>query len=184
MSLPRKTRLLVIRAPELLTRVLSLFLRATFNYQRRRARKDGIIKPMTGAVTLLQFWGSILQLTPHAHSWLPDGVFHTGEDGDLQFHRLPPPTDHDVEVLLQRIEARVIKACAEYDEDLPDDDELTMATSQYEASRPPLFTIPMTEEELKRPHCVDLLGHCHPNSGVHSTEAVPSHRITAGLCCK
>ena len=66
LSLPRKIRLLVIRNPKLLTRVLSLFLRAIFTYQRRRARKDGIIKPMTGAVTLLQFWGSILQLTPHA----------------------------------------------------------------------------------------------------------------------
>ena len=178
LSLPRKIRLLVIRNPKLLTRVLSLFLRAIFTYQRRRARKDGIIKPMTGAVTLLQFWGSILQLTPHAHSWLPDGVFHSGEDGDLQFHRLPPPTDHDVVFLLQRIEARVIKACAEYDEDLPDDDELTMATSQYEASRPPLFTIPMTEDELRRPLCAMRNGFSlHANLAVHKHDRKKLERL-------
>ena len=43
---------------------------------------------MPGAVTMLQFWGSVLQLTPHAHSSLPDGVFHTGNDGRLRFQRV------------------------------------------------------------------------------------------------
>ncbi len=66
LSLPRKIRLLVMRNPPLLTRVLSLFLRTIFAYQRRRARNEGIKEPTTGAVTLLQFWGSVLQLTPHA----------------------------------------------------------------------------------------------------------------------
>ncbi len=100
LSLPRKIRLLVIRNPKLLSRVLSLFLRAIFAYQRRRARKQGIKSPQTGAVTLLQFWGSILQLTPHAHSWLPDGVFFIDDEENLKFHRLPPPTDQDVKTLL------------------------------------------------------------------------------------
>ena len=37
--------------------------------------------------------GSILQLTPHAHSWIPDGVFYLDAGGELQLHRLvPPPT--------------------------------------------------------------------------------------------
>ena len=75
LSLPHSIRLLVIRNPPLLSRVVQLFLRAVFADQRRRARRQGIRKPLTGAVTLLQFWGSVLQLTPHAHSWLLDGVF-------------------------------------------------------------------------------------------------------------
>ena len=46
LSLPHDIRLLVIRNPDLLNRVLQLFLRAVFAYQRRRARKDGIKDPM------------------------------------------------------------------------------------------------------------------------------------------
>jgi hypothetical protein len=159
LSLPHDIRLLVIRNPDLLSRVLQLFLRTVFAYQRRRARQDGINNPMPGAVTMLQFWGSVLQLTPHAHSWLPDGVFHTGEDGQLRFHRLLPPSDEDVEVLLLRIEKRVRAAMADYEEEYPDDDDRVMATSQFEASKAPLYTIPLTDEERPyKPRCAFLNG--------------------------
>ena len=107
LSLPRNIRHVVIRNPKLLPRVLSLFLRVIFAYQRRRARKEGIKAPLPGAITLLQFWGSILQLTPHAHSWIPDGVFFLDVGGELQFHRLAPPTGQDIKALLHRIETRV-----------------------------------------------------------------------------
>ena len=107
---------------------------------------------------MLQFFGSILQLTPHAHSWLPDGVFHTDSDGKLQFYRLPPPSDGDVTSLLLRIEQRVMVACAEYEEDHPDESQRVMASTQLEASRPPLYTIALTDEERPyRPRWMDLL---------------------------
>ena len=154
LSLPHDIRMLVIRNPDLLSRVMNLFLRAVFAYQRRRARHDGIKDPMPGAVTMLQFWGSVLQLTPHAHSWLPDGVFHTADDGALRFHRLSPPTDEDVDKLLLRIEKRVRAAAAEYEEDYPDDDARVMAASQLEASKAPLYTIPLTDDERPyKPRC-------------------------------
>ena len=50
LSLPHDIRLLVMRNPDLLSRVVQLFLRAVFAYQRRRARLDGIKDPMPGAV--------------------------------------------------------------------------------------------------------------------------------------
>jgi hypothetical protein len=153
LSLPRKIRLLVIRNPTLLSQVLSVFLRTLFNYQRRRARQLGITKPLTGAVTMLQLWGSILQLTPHPHSWLPDGVFHTTADGQLQFQYLPPPTNDDVKALLLRIRTRVLKVVSQYDDSMVDDDQMALVDAQYEASRPPLFTIPYTDDELQRPLC-------------------------------
>ncbi len=71
------------------------------------------------------------------HSWLPDGVFHTGEGGRLQFHRPSPPTDQDVERLLLRIEQRVRAAVAQYEEEYPEDDARVVAASQLEASRAP-----------------------------------------------
>jgi len=154
LSLPHDIRLLVIRNPDLLSRVLQLFLRAVFAYQRRRARQDGIKDPMPGAVTMLQFWGSVLQLTPHAHSWLPDGVFYTDDQGRLQFHRLSPPTDEDVHLLLLRIEKKVRAAVEEYEEPYPDDDTRIMAASQLEASKAPLYTIPLTDDERPyKPRC-------------------------------
>ena len=154
LSLPHDVRLLVIRNPDLLSCVLRSFLRTVFAYQRRRARQDGIKDPIPGAVTMLQFWGSVLQLTPHAHSWLPDGVFYTDDQDKLQFHRLSPPTDEDVHKLLLRIEKRVRAAVADYEEEYPDDDARVMAASQFEASRPPLYTIPLTDDERPyKPRC-------------------------------
>jgi hypothetical protein len=176
--LPRKIRLLVIREPKVLSQVLSVFLRTIFTYQRRRARALGIGKPITGAVTLLQFWGSILQLTPHAHSWLPDGVFYQADDGTLQFQILPPPTDDDVKTLLLRIRARVLKVCAEHDDSIPDDDEMALINSQYEACRPPLFTIPYTEDELQRRLCAFKDGFSlHADLDVHRNDRKKLERL-------
>jgi len=169
LSLPHRIRLLVVRNPPLLSRVLSLFLRAVFAWQRRRARKQGIAKPLTGAVTMLQFWGSILQLTPHAHSWLPDGVFEAHDQGVLRFHRIEPPADAEVAAILARVERKVLAACDAADETLPDDDEQVVAQAQLEASRPALFTLPLTEKELgPRPRCALRNGFSlHANLDVH-----------------
>jgi ribosomal protein S27E len=147
LSLPKRIRLQVIRDPHLLSAVLAVFLRTLFAYQRRRARQRGIRNPLPGAITFVQFWGSILQITPHFHSWLPDGVFHVDEQGELSFQRLDPPTDNEVQQLLLRIEARILKVCGQKDV-VPDDDEAAILTSQWEAMQPPLFTIPLTEHEL------------------------------------
>ncbi|MFP2956760.1 transposase [Myxococcus sp. 1LA] len=53
-----------------------------------------------GTVSFLQFFGSALQVTPHVHSLVPDGVFVPGEDG-VRFEALPPPTQAEVERLLR-----------------------------------------------------------------------------------
>jgi len=179
LSLPHDIRLLVIRNPDLLGRVLQLFLRAVFTYQRRRARLDGITDPMPGAVTMLQFWGSVLQLTPHAHSWLPDGVFHTDDHQRLLFHRLTPPTDEDVEALLLRIERRVRVAVEEYEEPYPDDEARVMASTQLEASRPPLYTIPLEEHERPyKPRCAFRNGFSlHADLDCHQRERPKLERL-------
>jgi len=66
-----------------------------------------IAKPLTGAVTLCQRYGSLLQFSPHFDSWLPDGVYVQADDGAVTFVRLEPPIDDDVERLLTRIARRV-----------------------------------------------------------------------------
>jgi hypothetical protein len=51
-------------------------------------------------VSFIQFFGSALQVTPHFHSLVPDGVFVPWEGG-VRFEPLPPPTQAEVERLLR-----------------------------------------------------------------------------------
>jgi hypothetical protein len=64
MSLPYKVRLRIGYDKALLSKVLAIFLRSIFSWQRLRARRLGITRPLTGAVTLCQRYGSLLQFSP------------------------------------------------------------------------------------------------------------------------
>ena len=69
-------RLSVDRA--LLSRVLGTFLRTVFAWQRRRGREHGILQGETGSVTFVQRFGGALNLHPHVHCLIPDGLFVAG----------------------------------------------------------------------------------------------------------
>ncbi len=64
-TFPYSLRLRLARDPDLLSAVLSDVLRTVFVWQRLQARRAGIKAPLVGAVTSVQLWGSLLQLTPH-----------------------------------------------------------------------------------------------------------------------
>lgn len=85
-----------------------LFLRAVFALQRRRARKQGVRSGQVGAVSFLQFFGSALQVTPHFHALVPDGVF-VAEEGQVHFEALGPPTQGEVRRLLSRVRQQVLR---------------------------------------------------------------------------
>ncbi|MFY0579742.1 hypothetical protein ACN28S_40745 [Cystobacter fuscus] len=51
-------------------------------------------------MSFIQFFGSALQVTPHFHSLVPDGVF-VPREGGVRFEPLPPPTQGEVERLLR-----------------------------------------------------------------------------------
>jgi hypothetical protein len=137
LSFPIQIRLLLVREPKQLSKVVTTFLRAVFAWQRRQARKIGIRDPQCGSVSLLQRFGSLLQLTPHTHSWIPDGVFYTAADGTMQFQWLPPPKPQEVARLLDKIRRRVLKVCA-IELAQPDDDQLALVHAQSEAIEPAL----------------------------------------------
>jgi hypothetical protein len=107
LALPYPVRHVVGFSKELLAKVLRTYLRTLFAWQRLQARRAGIPKSQTGAVTLCQRYGSLLQFSPHFHSWLPDGVFYLDDAGQLAFHRLEPPTDEDIQALVIRIHQRI-----------------------------------------------------------------------------
>jgi hypothetical protein len=119
-----------------LSKMLSAFLRAVFAWQRRRGRSLGIADGQTGAVTFVQRMGGALNLNPHAHSLLPDGLWVSGPEGGacrsvdphfadghpadypsgdrLVFVQLPPPTDAEIQQLTERVARRLVKVARRY----------------------------------------------------------------------
>ena len=91
----------------LFSALLRVFLRTLFAWQRRRGRALGIHDGKTGAVSFLQRFGGALNLHPHVHSLLPDGLFVQTSDDRLTFVPLPEPTDEEVDALALKVARRV-----------------------------------------------------------------------------
>ena len=87
--------------------MLTAFLKTLFAWLRRRHRRTGGTGGEPGAVTFLQRFGGSLNLNPHFHSLLPDGVFIQDPDGQAKFLPLPPPTDEDIQHLTARLAKRL-----------------------------------------------------------------------------
>jgi hypothetical protein len=69
--------------------------------------RQGLYGGQVGAVSFVQLF-SALQVTPHFHPLVPDGVFVPREDG-VRFEPLPPPTQAGVERLLRVVRHRVLR---------------------------------------------------------------------------
>ena len=76
--------------------VIGVFVRAVLGWYRRRARRAGWADGQSGSVTVIQRFGSGLQLNVHGHALVLDGLFTDAADGTLRFHRAAPPTDMEV----------------------------------------------------------------------------------------
>jgi hypothetical protein len=82
---------------KVLREVRRVFLRTIFAHLRRRARALGLDDPECGAVAFVQRFGSAINLNPHLHVLVIDGVYARLEPyGPLLFHRLPDPTDAEI----------------------------------------------------------------------------------------
>jgi hypothetical protein len=81
-------------------------VRAVFRFQRAQARRHGINPAEPGAVVFVQRFGSAINLAPHFHALLLDGVY----DENGVFHRAPQPTDDDVGDVIERAVREIGKA--------------------------------------------------------------------------
>ena len=63
-------------------------------------------KAQCGAVTLIQRFGSALNLNVHFHMLMPDGVYLPGH-GAAQFHEVGAPSPGELQSLVERIAVRV-----------------------------------------------------------------------------
>jgi hypothetical protein len=100
LTLPRALRWVVRTQPGVVREVERRLVRAVWRWQRAQARRLGVTGPLHGgAVGFLQLFGSGLQLTPHLHILLPEGLW--GDDGE--WVALPPPEDDELEAVLHRL---------------------------------------------------------------------------------
>ena len=124
LSLPFGLRFQVVKKPELLKRLEVRLVRAVWRWQRREARKHGVTARLRGgAVVFTQWFGSMLQLTPHLHVLVPEAqwktkpVTSTGEAVEVA-----PPSDDDVAAVLARVLRQARKDFGEADAAWPEDE--------------------------------------------------------------
>src|SRR5438093_11942715 len=91
LTVPHRLRYRLAFDHALCRAVLGVFIRAVLSWYRRRGRRAGVPDGQSGTVTVVQRFGSGLELNVHFHALGLDGVFAPGADGTLRFHRLPPP---------------------------------------------------------------------------------------------
>jgi hypothetical protein len=106
LSLPYALRFLLATRPEVVTQVLGIVYRAISGHLIQKA---GLTRTsaVTGAVTLIQRFGSALNLNVHFHMLVLDGVYRREGGGSLRFVPLPAPSSAELERLVQRIAERI-----------------------------------------------------------------------------
>jgi len=110
LSLPFALRYLLATRPEEVTRVLGIVYRAISGHL---VRKAGLTRATaaTGAVTLIQRFGSAANLNVHLHLLVLDGVYgrngNGSGEGRPRFVPVPGPTPAELEVLVQTIAERI-----------------------------------------------------------------------------
>ncbi len=108
LSLPIALRYKLAYDSQLAAEVLQLFVRSVFASLRRRARrKHGDGRYECGSVTFVQRFGDALNLNLHFHAIVLDGAYASDPGGTVRFHRLPPPTNAEVEQTTRRIVRRL-----------------------------------------------------------------------------
>ena len=97
-------------------------------------------------MSFVQRFGSALNLNPHYHVLMPDGVYITGADGTPTFVRAPQLTDDDVQRIVETTAKRVVRllqrrgVLEESNVDPPWEDEPLLATitaASVQARSPP-----------------------------------------------
>ena len=121
-TFPYRLRPLLAYDKKLWSKVISIAMSKVFSWQRKQARRLGYRKSEPLGLCASQRFGSLLQLNPHGHSAIPDGVLAFG-DGAPIWVSLSAPTQSDVESIATSIVKAVLKELARRGESHGNDDE-------------------------------------------------------------
>jgi hypothetical protein len=95
--------------PDALAKALEIIYRLLATHLAHKAGFTGR-EAATGAVTLVQRFGSALNLNIHLHMLCLDGLYAPRPDGGLRFTRVKAPEREELDDLVQRIAERVGRA--------------------------------------------------------------------------
>jgi hypothetical protein len=110
LSLPYALRFKMAYSPEATSVVLGAFISAINSDLRRRARKRKLRGQLqTGSLTVVQRFGSSLNLNVHFHAIVMDGVYAEQPDGSMLFHPLPAPSDENIARLAHAVCRKVTR---------------------------------------------------------------------------
>jgi hypothetical protein len=108
LTVPHRLRYVVAWDHALCRDVVGVFMRAVLGWLRRRAHvEQGIAGGRSGAVAIIQRFGSALNVNVHTHALVLDGVFAEDATGTLVFHPAPPPEGEALDPLLATIARRI-----------------------------------------------------------------------------
>jgi len=108
LTVPFPLRFLFAAYPELMSKVLGIVTRAVSTHLVHLAgfkKKEA----HTGAITLIQRFGSALNLNIHFHMLFLDGVYVRDESGNFAFHYNKAPTTDQLAAVLHTISQRVAR---------------------------------------------------------------------------
>ena len=108
LSLPIPLRLLLAAQPKLVTPVLQVVHRVITRFLLKKAGVNADDAD-SGAVTLIQRFGSAANLNVHLHCLVLDGVYRCGTEGTPEFVEVPAPTDEALQAVLHKIITRTMK---------------------------------------------------------------------------
>ena len=106
--LPIPLRLLLAAQPKLVTPVLQVVHRAITRLLLDQAGLKAD-EAHSGAVTLIQRFGSAANLNIHLHCLVLDGVYRCDSEGEPVFVEVPAPTDEALQTVLLKIITRTMK---------------------------------------------------------------------------
>ena len=110
LSFPYENRYRLAYDGEWVSAVLAVFLRVVGGWYRRQAQALGHDRARWGSVTFVQRFGSSLNLNPHLHVLMLDGVYVDGEDAPV-FVPAPPLSDQAVQQIVETSARRIIRLC-------------------------------------------------------------------------
>ena len=114
LSFPIPLRSLFAVHPELLTPVLKIIHRAinTLLIQQTDIKRT---EAASGAITLIQRFGSAANLNIHLHALVLDGVYQITAEGAPLFHPTAAPSNEQLQTLLHKIIKRIMKLLTRLD---------------------------------------------------------------------
>lgn len=106
LSFPYPLRFLLSSNPLVMSKVLGIVNRVISTHLIKKAGVKAT-QAQTGAVTLIQRFGSALNLNVHFHMLFIDGAYQEKHNGQLRFHRVNAPTASELNTLVAAISQRV-----------------------------------------------------------------------------